>query len=356
MLGWNRWVLVWVVPAIVAGCGGTSRPESGDSPGGRSNTSSSGAGLGGAAGQAVAGGGGNGGSMAGGRGGTEAGSGGAHAGSTESGGTAGISAGRAGMGGAVGQGGTLTTVDSIKPTLEAYCSALSNCCSPSSKPVDLPTCEANYIAESPNYASLVAGRVSLDATVLAKCRAAYSGADRCNVNAVLAACRDLFVGKSGVGGPCSQGYDCDRSQGEMTCLVTGDCNVNPMGVCTSVPHAKAGEKCLATCYTGSGCSSTTCGVGETNALCFEDDGLYCEYFSSGAICRAITPLGSNCSSSGSQECGSEAYCDATCKPLSKLGKACGYGCSHELQCGPDNKCMDPLWDDEYSCKGYAPGL
>jgi hypothetical protein len=280
------------------------------------------------------------------------------------GGTGGVATGGAGghagmnVGGAGGRltgFGGMTPLGPIEPAVNAYCGAVANCCA-SGGPVATDMCESSYAAQSPNLASLAAGLVTLDPDVLAKCQAAYAGAGQCDLNTVVAACQGLFLGTRAVNEPCTQGYDCDRSQGEMTCLIAGDCNDNPMGVCAPVPHAKEGETCLSTCYSGEDCSSTTCGIGDTNALCFEDDGLYCEYFDSGAICKPITPLGSTCSSSGSQECGSEAYCDVTCKPLSKLGEACGYGCRHELQCGPDTKCVDPVWNDEYSCMGYPPGL
>jgi hypothetical protein len=403
-------VFVGAVLALVAACGGTSRSDLNDAPGGHAGkaTSSGGHGGSGAADGAVGGVGGVGGSVSAGRGGTgtaglghggdaggggdgASGGGGGHAGHAESGagqggsageGTAGRSAGgraaggkaggatggkagsasggagmNAGTGGGqsgAGQGGT-AALAAIKPALDAYCGAIRNCCEADDAPAQ-GACESDYTAQSENFASLTAGYVTLDPAVLAKCEAAYAGADQCDLNAVVAACQGLFLGTSAVNGPCTQGYDCDRSQGEMTCLIAGDCNNDPMGVCTPVPHAQAGETCLTTCESGEDCSSTTCGVGDTNALCFEDDGLYCEYFDSGSICKPIVPVGTTCSSAGSPECGSEAYCDVTCKALSKLGDPCGYGCRHELECGPDQTCIDPVWNDQYSCMGYPPGL
>jgi hypothetical protein len=390
-------LVLYAAPVLVAACGGTSRNEH-NPPSGHAGkaTAGGGHGAGGSGGSAA----GTGGSSHGGTGGSSAGTGGSSAGkggesatggtggssghatggagtggSMEAGaagesvgGTAGIEAGGrggnanagAGMGGSGGRlmGGFsgMAPLGPIEPAVSAYCGAVSTCCGMGT-PVTLDTCESNYAMQSANFASLAAGLVALDATVLAKCQAAYAGPNPCDLNAVVAACQGLFIGTRAVNESCTQGYDCDRSQGEMTCLIAGDCNTNPMGVCTPVPHAKEGETCLATCETGEDCSSTTCGVGDTNALCFEDDGLYCEYFDSGSICRPITPVGTTCSSSASQECGSEAYCDVTCKALSKLGEDCGYGCRHELQCDPDTmKCVDPVWNDEYSCMGYAPGL
>jgi hypothetical protein len=263
-----------------------------------------------------------------------------------------------GMGGMSGTGvGGMPSLGAIAPAVQAYCGALSTCCGSSDSTA---TCEANYMKNSTNYPSLAAGLITVDPTVLAQCQAAYSGANQCDLNTVVAACQGVFKGTRAVNESCTQGYDCDRSQGTMTCVISGDCNVNPMGVCTVVPHAKAGDTCEFTCETGEDCSSTTCGVGPTNALCFEDDGLYCAYFDSGSICRPLTPIGSTCSDAGSSECGSEAYCDVTCKARSGLGEDCGNGCRHELECGDDMKCHDPPWpvgpDDTYSCMGYAPGL
>jgi hypothetical protein len=246
----------------------------------------------------------------------------------------------------------MAALAAIEPALKAYCASIGNCCA-GGVPVD--ACESGYMAQSPNFASLVAGLVTIDPDVLAKCQAAYAGSGQCDLNTVVAACQGLFVGTRAENEPCGQGYDCDRSQGAMTCIVAGDCNVNPMGVCTTVPHAKLGDPCLTTCEAGDDCSSTTCGAGGNSALCFESEGLYCANFTSGSICKTITPLGSTCSSDGSPECGSEAYCDVTCKPLSKLGDACNYECRHELQCDEtSNKCVDPLWADEYTCGGTPP--
>ena len=194
-------------------------------------------------------------------------------------GGAGMSAGAGGHGragqNAGGHGGT-AALAALAPALQAYCGAVTSCCGTA-----LDSCDSAYSAQSANFASLSAGTVTLDPDVLAQCQAAYAGTDQCDLNVVVAACQGLFLGTRAVDEPCVQGYDCDRSQGEMTCVIAGDCNTDPMGVCTLVPHAKLGETCLSTCESGEDCSSTTCGVGDTNALCFEDDGLYCEYFESG---------------------------------------------------------------------------
>jgi hypothetical protein len=199
--------------------------------------------------------------------------------------------------------------------------------------------------------------VTVDAAQLAQCQAAYAGANQCDQNTVWAACRNVFIGTRAVNEPCKNGFDCDRSAGTMTCLITDTSNPDAEGTCIPAPRAALGDACVSTCEPGDSCVSTTFGVGDTYSLCFAEDGLYCAYVGPGSVCKALVPLGSPCSNE-QPECGSGAYCDTTCKPLSDVGAACGDGCRSELQCDDaTGKCVDPTWATDYGCTmGYAPGL
>jgi hypothetical protein len=266
-------------------------------------------------------------------------------------GAAGTGAGSGGQSGAAG-GGT-TSLGAIEPAVDAYCGAMTNCCAPA-EVTSLDACRARYAAHSSTLASLMSGALTVDPTVLAKCQAAFAGTDQCDQNVVWDACQFVFNGTRGANDSCANGWECDRSQGEMTCLITDSSNPNALGVCTPAPHAGLGEPCVTTCASGENCSSTTYGVGDTYSLCFEDDGLYCAYVGPGSECQALVPIGEPCALG--PECGNDAYCTgSTCQPLAKLGEPCGdVPCRHELQCGVDGKCIDPMWADAQGCTDYPP--
>jgi hypothetical protein len=372
----GRGIAVGVSVLALCGCGDSSREpdasagEAGD--GGRSS-----AGTAGSAGAAGRGGLNSGGAGNAGAGGT--GRGGAGGGGLAGGGASAGSAGKAGAGGGAGQSdqgghagtgtagtGTAGSADAgtggdsgelpapLRDAVRAFCAAAESCCASAGLPAMLEECESMYAMYQSAVPSIESGAVTLDEAALARCEAAYAeGPDRCNLNAVVAACRGAFIGHRGVDQPCGDGYDCDRSEGPMTCVISDTMSPTPMGLCKQVPRATLGSSCQFTCYAGEDCSSTTFGSSEALTLCFEDDGLWCDTSGDEPVCRAIIALGEACE--GYDDCGSKAYCETVCKPRSGLGELCDYACLRQFQCGDDGRCRDPLWATESACMGYAPG-
>jgi hypothetical protein len=242
----------------------------------------------------------------------------------------------------------------LRDAVRAFCRAAESCCESAGLPAMLEECESMYAMYQTAVPSIASGAITLDEAALARCEAAYAeGPDQCNLNVVVAACRGAFIGHRGVDQPCVDGYDCDRSEGPMTCVISDTTSEMPVGVCKQVPRATLGGACEFTCDAGEDCSSTTFGSSEPLSLCFEDDGLWCDSSAEAAVCRAIVPLGEACE--GYDDCGSEAYCETVCKAKSQLGELCGYACLRKFQCGDDGRCRDPLWSTESACMGYAPG-
>lgn len=385
MVAWQRGgVVVAAVALMLNACGGSSRVERdgpGDAGAGGSGAGRGGSGSGGTAAR--------GGTSAGGTsaGGMSAGSGGVSRGGSGSAGKAGAggaaNAGRdgdageggsadagragstaAGSGGNGGRGGgdagssnagtggaNVELPEALVPVVTASCAAAATCCGGAGEALTLDECKSMYAGNQPAVVSVVSGAITLDEAALARCEAAYAdGPDQCNLNAVVAACRGVYIGHRAVDESCVGMYDCDRSDGAMACVMlqSGD-----MGVCKRIPHAEAGEPCSFSCELGEDCSNTTIGSAEALPLCFEEDGLYCDWTAEDPVCRPIVALGDACE--GYDACGSRAHCDTVCTAKSTLGELCGAGCLRQFQCGDDGRCRDPSWAGESACMGYAPG-
>jgi hypothetical protein len=240
----------------------------------------------------------------------------------------------------------------LDSTVNAYCTAAETCCTEQGIPTLLDDCESMYATLQPAVPSIQSGAIALDPEALTRCQAAYQGPDQCNQNAVVNACGDVFVGMQAEDDICHGVYDCDRSQGANTCLVTDSTDGVLTGVCKKVPRGVLDGPCLSTCRAGYDCSSTTQGAAAPGTLCFEEDGLFCDYSEDASVCRAIATLGEPCT--GFDDCGTLAYCDETCQARSALGEPCGSGCQPKLQCGDDGTCRDPSWATEYGCSGHPP--
>jgi hypothetical protein len=277
------------------------------------------------------------------------GEGGAEGGRAEGGRAGSGMAGNAGAGRA-GAGGL---PEPLRDAVRAFCAAAEHCCESAGLPAMLDECESMYATYQSAVPSLESGAVTLDEAALERCKAAYAeGPEQCNLNAVVAACRGVFIGQRALNDPCAGGNDCDRSEGARSCVILETTIPVPMGVCKQVPRAELGARCAFTCDAGDDCSNTSFGTAEALPLCFEDDGLWCDSSSDEPVCRAIVPLGEACERY--DDCGSRAYCETVCKAKSQRGELCGYACLRQLQCGDDGRCRDPLWATESACVGYAP--
>ncbi len=297
----------------------------------------------------------NGGAAAGGR----SGSGGASAsgvagaaGSMSGGASAGGGAGGASNGGSTAMGGSggASTAGSIglSAVSAAYCSSARTCC-PTGSP--LTDCESRAAMHHPT-ASIQSGAVRVDTTALAACVAAYQkAASGCQEIPAVAACNKVFIGTRKPGESCGDsGYECSIEQGASTCLVTAQ--AGHTGVCKMNSRGHAGDACLYSCRDGDSCAGTTYGAADTVlTLCFESDGLFCDYGDSGATCKPIKKTGDQCITT--DECGTKGYCDTTCKRISMEGESCG-SCRHDLTC-TNGTCQSPTFEQANACDGYSLG-
>lgn len=279
-------------------------------------------------------------------------------GNSDSGGASGTAPGTGGgtsnTGGATGlggSGGATSKSAALAPLVNAFCAAASSCCEKEGIAATLSDCESAYSSRESVVASVDSGAVTIDTDALAVCLAAYeSAATSCNENAVIEACQDVFVGTKTDGQACMNAYECDGSQGPMTCVFVG--SGSEPGLCKLNPHGANGDPCISTCPVGQNCKLEVYGdVNTPLALCFESDGVYCDGTATTPICAPLVPLNGDCTNDDA--CGNANMCDTTCKPRSTLDQPCGVGCSHELICS-NNVCSDPPLGNTGVCLGYAP--
>ena len=274
-------------------------------------------------------------------------SGGNASGSNASGGNAsGGNAGSAGHGGA-----GATTVQQLQPTINAFCAAARDCCAKQAEPAMLDDCESAFPMNNSTVASLASGATTLDATALATCLAAYqTAATQCQENSVIDACRGVVIGTRAENAPCANGSECARDGGINTCLITEQNGT--VGVCKKIPHYEAGDACSSTCRKGEDCTSTTYGAADSMlGMCFEDDGVYCDYLADVATCKAVLALGAPCTADA--ECGSTGYCQTTCQKRGTVGDSCTR-CLDSLMC-VNNQCQSPPFASSYTCAGGSLG-
>lgn len=263
-------------------------------------------------------------------------------------GGASASGGAGGTSGGPATGGASTAGIELAVVSAAYCSTARACC-PTGSP--LTDCESKSAMHYPS-AAIQSGAVRVDTTALAACVAAYQqAANGCYEIPVVAACRKVFIGTRKPGESCGDsGYECSTEQGASTCLVTTQ--GGHTGICKSNAHGHTGDACLYSCRDGDSCGGSTYGAADTVlTLCFESDGLFCDYGDNGGLCKPIKKVGDACSLT--DECGTKAYCDATCKRNGMEGEPCG-SCRHDLTC-TNATCKSPTFEQANACDGYSLG-
>jgi len=258
--------------------------------------------------------------------------------------------GNGGSSATAGSGGANTAgAPSLSEVTAAYCKTARTCC-PSDSP--LTDCETKAASIRPT-ASIQSGAVRIDATALSACVSAYQQAvDSCQEIPAFAACRKVFVGTRKPGESCTDsGAECSNEQGPSTCLITT--SKGHEGVCKSNARGHSGDACLYTCRDGDTCGGVTYGAGDTElTICFESDGLYCDYDDNGnSSCKPIKKVGDACTVT--DQCGSKAYCETTCKRIGMEGETCGM-CRHDLTCN-NGTCQSPTIKQANACDGYSLG-
>jgi hypothetical protein len=254
-------------------------------------------------------------------------------------------------GGSAGEASAAATVKALAPTITAFCAAARSCCAKQNEPAALDDCESQFPMNNETVASLASGAAKLDMAALATCLAAYeAAATSCEENPVLSACRGVVIGTRAENEPCTSGAECAGTPGPYSCLITEPNGT--VGVCQKVPHAKSGEECAFTCRAGEDCTFTTYGATDsTVALCFEDEGLYCDYTGLAPVCQPLVGLGNACDSD--DECGYLAYCETTCKKRGLEGEPCAP-CISSLTC-VDDQCVSPPFASANTCEGRSLG-
>ncbi len=342
-------ISVWVTAAwLLTGCGGDGNTPSGEQGGSGGTAASAGS-----AGSETTGT--TGGSTRGGAPPAASGSnpGGAMTGGSTSGGASSSGAGGTMLGtGGMGGSGGVPALGALEPTVKAFCAAARSCCEQQQVPATLDDCESQFAMKNETAASLASGAVTLNADALARCLAAYEKASTsCEMNSVLSACQGVVVGTRAENESCRQGSECARDPGPNTCLITTPNGT--VGVCKKIVHAQSGMPCDITCRKGEDCTFTTYAgpEGATLAICFEEEGLYCDYSGDSRQCKPLLALGSPCDAD--DPCGSLAYCDTTCKKRATEGESCTR-CLSSLTC-VDNQCVSPGFASLNTCEGRSLG-
>lgn len=242
------------------------------------------------------------------------------------GGTAGEGAGGGAAGGAGGDPGAAATAQGIADFTTAFCNAARTCCVPvPGASALLADCETILPSKSMRYAGVLGGTIALDPTLLPGCIAALQqAAPTCLVPD---ACQGLLKGVTAPGQPCTQALECRNDTRASLCYRTADSATAQRifaGVCQPAVRGTVGTPCVSSCGPGIDCSQLlyTNSATDPMAICFTEDGLYCE----SAACAPLIPAGAACTAD--PQCGTESYCDTTCTPR----KTAGQPCLHDDEC------------------------
>ena len=243
----------------------------------------------------------------------------------------------------------------------AYCESIAPCCTQTGN--DSTGCQATLEAEMAAFVTVDTSNTKLayDETAAGNCIAA--------VRATLSACTDralsrqsdgvcqlVFRGTVPVGGSCGQDGDCIQPADDSVGCDSGVCVANSgHSITSATPHGTVGDACAGTCQGnsyGSSCSFSS--TSNATALCWTQEGVYCEsgtcvatpdigqvcgfgsycganaHCTSGEVCAASLASGGSCDSS--YDCLSPSYCDSSsgqCAPAKANGATCNvdYECS-----------------------------
>jgi hypothetical protein len=240
----------------------------------------------------------------------------------------------------------------LESIISAYCAAAQSCCERDAMMMKLDDCEDAALSRLPVH-SIARGEAFVDADAAAACLAAYQeAATRCEASPVIEACRGVIVGANKAGESCTVGaYECRLLEAQSICLLPEpDAEV---GACKYPPRGKAGDPCQYTCPKGQSCAVTR--SGPDNAvltMCFESDGLYCDFSGEAALCAPL--VGANMPCPHDSACGSDARCRGTCQHAGTEGEDCAADCRLDLSC-VNGKCVTPPFANGSVCIGYSYG-
>jgi len=237
------------------------------------------------------------------------------------GGTAGAgAAGGSGAAGAGGDAGALAATKALGDFTKAFCAAARTCCAPVPGAEGLlADCETTLPSTSMRYAAVLDGTVVPDLTRLPACTAALQQAT--NTCLVPDACQDLWQGTRALGASCTQSLQalqCRTDAGDVLCYRAASAMPATFtGVCQPAMRGTVGTPCVASCGPGLTCSQALYAAPSSPmAICYTQDGLYCE----SAACAPLLPAGAPCTAN--PQCGTESYCATTCTPRKLAGQPC----------------------------------
>ena len=260
------------------------------------------------------------------------GAGGAAGGAGGNGGASGGSS-AGGPGGAAAAGGTagaMAAAQALADFTAAFCAAARTCCAPVPGADGLlADCETTLPSTSMRYAAAVAGTVAPDLTRLPACTAALRQATTTCL--VPDACQNIWLGTRATGEPCAQSLQalqCRTDAGDALCFrEAGGTPGVFTGTCQPAMRGTVGTPCVASCGPGITCSQALYTTPSSPmAICYTQDGLYCE----AAACAPILATGAPCTSN--PQCGTESYCATTCTPR----KTAGQPCLQDTECSQVN--------------------
>lgn len=257
---------------------------------------------------------------------------------------------------------------------DAYCGALTSCCS---GPFDAADCKAYTTTDTsffPTEVTAVTG--AFDPTAAAACLATMTAAAKCQVDPKLVllardACQKVYPGSRQLGEPCTQGADCVAPPfGTRICDAESKCaslatqivaqegepcagEGSPLYVCDLSKHLwceKSSGTCRAPLAAGADCDN---GSGDTPTCA--DGGYACIPVNGAPRCARAHEAGESCWSPECDfakdpaqcACGAGFVCDGleshVCEAASKIGDACTDGFD-ALRCPGacmNGRCVDP---------------